>query len=658
MRLRFILPFLFAPVLLANTPPAAPVFIEPDSDDRVISAADVHMATMAFSDADGDGHRCSDWQILQESEVVWQSLCASGPEAVHIHLGDGQFVGSHAGRNELFPDRAYIVRVRFRDDSGDPATEWSGWTERAFRTAIATFAAPLMLRDVSSVPSSPAVPAGASLRLEATDAALLVRISATGVLDAPPLPSSSAVRVVLEAGASGWTFPETDLRITDESNQPHTIYLPAITLGANETRHYWVSANGSTHTANVSDRAPDFEHIVRGNPVPWTARRGFVVERVATGFQLPTNITFVPNPLPGDDSPLFYVNELYGDIKVVTRSGEVRTYATGLVDFDPTGIIPGSGELGLADLAVDAITGDVFATTVYWPDRSIPEAYGKIVRLHSLDGGLTAASRETILAMPGERQASSHQISNISIGPDGKLYVHMGDGQQIARSQDLTAFRGKILRVNLDGSAPSDNPFYNAADGITATDYVFAYGFRNPFGGGWRASDQSLYEIENGPAVDRFARVVRGRNYLWDGTNDSMRNYALQTYGTGSAPVHAEFIQAPTFGGSGFPASLWDHAFVTLSGATWASGPQPPGKRISELVLGVNADGSAEERTFLEYNGTGKGTVVGLAAGPDGLYFTDLYKDYGYETPIDRGASVFRVRWVGPETSRRRAVRH
>src|SRR5688572_31542362 len=113
MRLRLLLPFLFAPVLLANTPPAPPVFIEPDADDRVISAADVHMATTAFSDADGDAHRCSDWQILQENEPAWESLCAPGPEAVHIHLGDGQFVGSHTGRGELFSDRAYIVRVRF-----------------------------------------------------------------------------------------------------------------------------------------------------------------------------------------------------------------------------------------------------------------------------------------------------------------------------------------------------------------------------------------------------------------------------------------------------------------------------------------------------------------------------------------------------------------
>jgi glucose/arabinose dehydrogenase len=50
----------------------------------------------------------------------------------------------------------------------------------------------------------------------------------------------------------------------------------------------------------------------------------------------------------------------------------------------------------------------------------------------------------------------------------------MGDGDVPAVAQNLDDFRGKILRVNLDGSAPADNPFYNAADGITARDYIYA----------------------------------------------------------------------------------------------------------------------------------------------------------------------------------------
>ena len=81
--------------------------------------------------------------------------------------------------------------------------------------------------------------------------------------------------------------------------------------------------------------------------------------------------------------------------------------------------------------------------------------------------------------------------------------------------------------MNLDGTAPTDNPFYNAGDGIGAADYVFSYGHRNPFGGDWRALDNFHYEVENGPNTDRFARVVSGRNYLWGGSDASMTEVSL-----------------------------------------------------------------------------------------------------------------------------------
>ena len=117
--------------------------------------------------------------------------------------------------------------------------------------------------------------------------------------------------------------------------------------------------------------------------------------------------------------------------------------------------------------------------------------YPKVERLHSTDGGRTMATRTILLNMQPETQGQSHQISNITIGPDGKLYVHMGDGFNAATALNLDQYRGKVLRMNLDGTAPTDNPFYNAADGINARDYVFTYGHRNPFGGAWRAANNA-----------------------------------------------------------------------------------------------------------------------------------------------------------------------
>jgi glucose/arabinose dehydrogenase len=372
---------------------------------------------------------------------------------------------------------------------------------------------------------------------------------------------------------------------------------------------------------------------------------GFVVEEVAGGFQLPVNITFNPNPGPNPGDPLFYVAELYGTIKVVTRDGTVKTYADNLLNFNPTGNFPGSGEQGLAGLVVDPKTGDLFGSLLY--DDGTGNHHPKIVRFHSEDGGLTAATQTTIWAAPREVQGQSHQISNLSIGPDGRLYVHVGDGMVPSASRNKNFYRGKILRMNFDGTPAVGNPFLNPRDGINAKDYIFASGFRNPFGGAWRARDGKLYEVENGPSVDRLARVDRGADYGYTGKDANMRIRAIYNWHPATAPVNLAFVQRQTFGGSGFPGSKQDRLYVTLSGSTWATGPQPGGKRIVEFQLDARGRLMRAPVDLIRYAGTGKATAVALAAGPDGLYYSELYADQSFDNPIAAGARVLRVRYVG-----------
>lgn len=641
---------MIAPVLLSSllafARPATPMILEPETNGHVVSGADVHMVTAPFSDPDGHGHRCTDWEIRFLEDVVWRASCVDGPEKIHIHMADGAFVGTHAGRRELRGGLFYRLLVRHRDDSGDPATEWSDWSERVFLTAVPSVTRPMRLRDVFNVAWNAPPPAEASLRLELIDGVPLLEIRNDGMMDQEPVSARTAVRVVLQAGAEPWTEPARELSFDDENGDRRTVYLPAIDLAPGATARFWVAANGGTHPAAEDDDVPSFEAVARPAPVPWTAERGFVVEHFAGDLQLPVNIAFVTEPRDEPDAPLFYVTELYGTVKVVTRSGETRDFATGLLDFDPTGAIPGSGESGVAGIAYDPESGDLFITRVSWPDRSNRDLIPEIVRLRASDDGLHAESVETVLSMPVEKQSASHQISNITIGPDRRLYVHFGDSVRHDLAQDLDTVRGKIIRINLDGSAPDDNPYYDAGNGITARDRIFASGFRNPFGGAWRAADASLYEIENGPSTDRLAKVVAGRNYLWDGNDETMKSYAIATWQAPAAPVQIAFVQRETFNGSGFPDRKMGAAYVTESGATWATAEQEVGKTISEVVL-AGESLARGPLPFVRYNGSGKATVAAIAAGPDGLYFSDLYKDAHYESPIDRGANIFRVRWIG-----------
>lgn len=647
-----------------NQPPAAPIITEPSTDGLVVNPADVHMETAPFSDPDGlDQHLCTEWEIwtVTPLERVWVTACATGVERLHTHLGDGIFENSHAGRSDLVANQDFLLRVRHADDSGDPGTQWSPVSERAFRTGSAMQVFPLELEDLSPLPVPRWLVAATGddvilppqnirpkIWLESVAGDLLLSIEAhdgaiNTITNPPALSRHVAVRVRIAGGSQTFSLPATDLLFVDEHCGTHRLLLPAATIVPGAMHVYWVSDSGAIYLGTTAETLPTFTTLARGLDLPWSPRReGFHVEVFASGLQLPVNIAFVPHPGPDPDDPFLYVTEFYGTIRVVTRDRTVNAYAGGLLNFNPTGVFPGSGVQGLAGIAVDPATGDVYASMLYAPAADPNIRFPKIVRFTSQDGGRTAASQTTLLDMVGEIQGQSHQISNLTITPDGKLLCHVGDGFISETALDLDSFRGKILRLNLDGSPAADNPFYDAGNGITARDYVFAYGVRNPFGGDWRAADASHYVVENGPSIDRFAKVAAGRNFGWDGTNASMANFAIWNWSPAHAPVGMAFVQPETFGGSGFPDSLMGHAFVTESGPTYAEGPQLRGKRISEWILDANGQLVAGPLPFLEYAGHGRATACGLEAGPDGLYMTELFHDLG-TAPTESGARILRV---------------
>ncbi len=649
-----------------NRPPQAPTITEPGVPGRTLNPSDVHMETGPFVDPDpGDQHAATDWEIWTVSPLqrIWVAAALTGVERLHAHLGDGVFENSHGGWNRLFADTHYTLRVRHKDDSGVAASEWSAWTAVAFATSAAAIKTPLRLDDVRADPGpqwtfanggAVDLPTGAPqplLRVESDSRWLLLRLDAdpaagNRATNPGPLPVHRAVRIVVDAGDVGGNLvlPASDLVLHTPDCRRVVIRLPAIDLPPHQSRAFWVAEHGATFDAANSAYVPDFTTRTRGLELPWIASRpGFRVEVVTTGLQMPVNLAFVPNPGGLPTSPLFYVTELYGTIKTVLRDGSVVWYASGLLNYTPSGAFPGNGEQGLAGIAIDPASGDVFVSHLW---RSGSGNHPRITRLSSSNGGLTSSSRQVILDMPGETQGQSHQVSNLEIVGD-ELYCHMGDGFSYQTAQNLDSFRGKILRLRLDGSPVPTNPFFNGG-AITARDYVYALGVRNPFGGGWRAADGRRYFVENGPSIDRFAQLVAGRNYGWDNTDQGMRTFALHNWDPAAAPVNIAFVQPQTFGGSGFPPGLQDRAFVTESGATYAEGQQAIGKRITEFQLDAAGNLVQGPIPLVEYVGDGYASAVALAAGADGLYFSEFYRDEGASTPTAVGGRILRVRHGDP----------
>ena len=646
-----------------NQPPLPPVITEPAVNGLVVNPFDVHMETGPMSDPNpGDVHVCSDFEIWNESPVerVWIAPGVTGPEKIHSHLGDGTFVGSLAGAGELGENTDYVLRIRHKDSSGDPLTEWSPWSERSFTTGDYDDRYPLILSDILDAPDpdwrydltgQPAVlPAGsppARMTVSTTGGQVLLLYEGLDwltntVINPPDSGMEDPVRIDVESRGNLLSLSESNLVIYDHHCERFTITLPNVSLQPNEMRSFWVSTDGATWNILPSHTEPTFDSLARGSSLGWAVLQpGFEIEVVTTGLTLPVNIAFVPNPGPDPGDPFLYVTELYGSIKVMTRDGTVSDYATGLLNYNPSGVFPGSGEQGLSGIAVHPTTGDVYAAMLYEsPNPSLH--YPKVVRLTSLDGGLTAATNTTILDMVGEAQGQSHQISHVEFLPDGTLLVHMGDGFQAPNALNLNSYRGKILRMLENGQPVPSNPLYDPSNGITARDYVWVYGVRNPFGGRYREADGFSYVVENGPSIDRFAKLVPGASLGWAGSNGNMVIGALYNWNPATGPVNLAFIQTSAFGGSGFPTSKLGHAFVSESGPTYATGPQSRGKRIREYVLDAAGSLVGDPIPFVEYVGTGKATAVGLAAGPDGLYFTELYNDDG-PNPTASGARMLRV---------------
>ena len=164
----------------------------------------------------------------------------------------------------------------------------------------------------------------------------------------------------------------------------------------------------------------------------------------------------------------------------------------------------------------------------------------------------------------------------------------------------------------------------------------------------WRDADGQHYGVGVGPTVDNLFKALPGVSYGWSGSDEDMSVNAIYTWQDPPVvPVNLAFVQDSSFNGSGFPASKSGHLFVTQSGPTYATGAQTNSKSITEIVLDGSGNLASGPTDFVKYNGSGKATAVGLAAGPDGLYFTDLYKDLDYLSPIDTGANVLRIQFVG-----------
>lgn len=175
-------------------------------------------------------------------------------------------------------------------------------------------------------------------------------------------------------------------------------------------------------------------------------------------------------------------------------------------------VVSVGGQGGLGDIVLHPKFAENGVIYLSWVEDG-PGGHGAVVGRAKLVEGSGLAQLEglsIIWRQSPKVTGRGHFGHRIAFAPDGKLFISSGERQQFDPAQDMNANLGKIIRLNDDGSVPSDNP-YAAKGGVTAQ--IWSYGHRNPLGLAF-APDGKLWEVEMGPmGGDEVNLIVATRNY-------------------------------------------------------------------------------------------------------------------------------------------------
>ena len=216
------------------------------------------------------------------------------------------------------------------------------------------------------------------------------------------------------------------------------------------------------------------------------------VETVLDNLKNPWELKF------GPDGTIFFT-ERDGKLWVIDNESTLHLVA----EFPASNTAEG----GLLGLELDPDYENNHFLYLYQTYLDITTHQNKVVR-YTINNNQITDELVLIDKIPG---ALWHDGGRIKFGPDEMLYITTGDAINADLSQDKDSLAGKILRINSDGTVPSDNPFNSP---------VFSYGHRNPQGLAWNENG-ILVSSEHGPsgergyAHDEINVIERGKNYGW-----------------------------------------------------------------------------------------------------------------------------------------------
>jgi glucose/arabinose dehydrogenase len=325
---------------------------------------------------------------------------------------------------------------------------------------------------------------------------------------------------------------------------------------------------------------------------------GFTDIQVASGLSVPTAMAFAP------DGRLF-VCEQTGSLRVI-KNGSLLPTAFLTVTTDS------SGERGLLGVAFDPDFGVTNSFVyIYYTVPSVP-AHNRVSRF-TANGDVAASGSEVVLLdLNPLSSATNHNGGATHFGPDKKLYVAVGENANGANSQSLGTLLGKMLRMNSDGSIPTDNPFYNTATGNNRL--IWAWGLRNPFTFSFQPGTGRLFINDVGQSSwEEIDDGIAGANYGWP-TTEGFFNQA--TYPQFTEPLHTYPHSGQTESGCAITGGSFYNPAVSQYPADYV------GKYFYSDFCSGWIDRFDPATTAVTFFATGINGPVDLQVGPDGsLYY-------------------------------------
>ncbi len=315
----------------------------------------------------------------------------------------------------------------------------------------------------------------------------------------------------------------------------------------------------------------------------------------------PTAMDFAP------DGRLFVCVQT-GQVRVIKNDGLLTTPFLSLT-------VDSNNERGLLGIAFDPNFASNHFVYIYYTVPGSP-AHNRVSRFIAAGDVAVAGSETVILELDNLSSATNHNGGAIHFGPDGRLYVAVGENANSANSQVITNRLGKILRINSNGSIPSDNPSsFPGIPGTTtgANQSIWAVGLRNPFTFGFQPGTGRLFINDVGQSTwEEINDGIAGSNYGWGicegfcSPPDPNFRDPLFEYGHGSgntlgcAIVGGAFYNPPI---NQFPAFYTGKYFFGDLCSGWIRLFNPANSTASSFATGISS-------------------LVDLKVGPDGsLYY-------------------------------------